>query len=163
MDNRSYYTFSEYMKKNGSHLTASMEDYLEMIYRLSVNTGFTRINELSDALNVHPPSATRMVQRLGKQNLLKYEKYGAIILKDEGKALGKILLKRHNTIETFLKIMGIPKDILLIETEKIEHTISEETNKCLEEYISFINKNPDIEERFRDFRNGRAEVTAENK
>ena len=100
-----------------------------------------------------------MVQRLGKQNLLKYEKYGAIILKDEGKALGRILLKRHNTIETFLKIMGIPKEILLIETEKIEHTISEETNKCLEEYISFINKNPDIEKKFRNFRNGRAEDT----
>lgn len=54
MDNRNYHTFSEYMKKNENLLTASMEDYLEMIYRLSLDTGFTRINELSDALNVHP-------------------------------------------------------------------------------------------------------------
>lgn len=162
MDNMDYHTFSEYMKKSGNLLTASMEDYLEMIYRLSVNTGFTRINELSDALNVHPPSATRMVQRLGKQNLLKYEKYGVIILKDEGKLLGELLLKRHNTIETFLKIMGIPKGILLTETEKIEHTISEDTTKCLEDYISFINKNPDIEERFNEFRNSKAKETAKN-
>ena len=77
-----------------------------MIYRLSLKSGFTRINELSDALNVHPPSATRMVQRLGKQDLLKYEKYGVIVLKDEGKILGEFLLKRHNIIETFLKKLG---------------------------------------------------------
>lgn len=152
MDNRNYHTFSEYMKKNENLLTASMEDYLEMIYRLSLDTGFTRINELSDALNVHPPSATRMVQRLGKQNLLKYEKYGVIILKDEGKVLGELLLNRHNTIETFLNIIGIPEDLLLVETEKIEHTICEDTAKCFEDYILFINNNPDIKKRFNEFK-----------
>jgi len=150
---RNYHTFSEYMKKNENLLTASMEDYLEMIYRLSLKSGFTRINELSDALNVHPPSATRMVQRLGKQNLLKYERYGVIILKDEGKVLGELLLKRHNIIETFLKKIGVPEEILLIETEKVEHTISEDTSKCFENYISFINSNPDVEERFHKFKN----------
>lgn len=148
-----YYTFSEYMKKNENLLTASMEDYLEMIYRLSIETGFTRINELSNALNVHPPSATRMVQRLGKQNLLKYERYGVIILKEEGKTLGELLLKKHNTIEKFLKAMGVPENILLIETEKIEHTISEDTAKCFENFILFINNNPNVEEKFNEFKN----------
>jgi Mn-dependent DtxR family transcriptional regulator len=140
------------MKKNENLLTASMEDYLEMIYRLSFNSGFTRINELSDALNVHPPSATRMVQRLGKQNLLKYERYGVIILKEEGKVLGEVLLKRHNIIENFLQILGIPETILLIETEKIEHTISEETTKCIIDFIAFIKNNPDVTDAYNDFR-----------
>lgn len=154
---RDYHTFSEYMKKNENFLTASMEDYLEMIYRLSLKSGFTRINELSDALNVHPPSATRMVQRLGKQNLIKYEKYGVIILKDEGKILGELLLKKHNTIEKFLRTLGIPENILLIETEKIEHTITIETAKCFEDFISFISKNLDVEERFTKFKNDQKE------
>ena len=152
MDNNDYYTFSEYMKKSENLLTASMEDYLEMIYRLSFNSGFTRINELSEALNVHPPSATRMVQRLGKLNLLKYERYGVIILKDEGKILGEILLKRHNIIENFLQILGIPEKILLIETEKIEHTISEETTKCIMNFIAFIDDNPDVTNAYEEYR-----------
>lgn len=151
MDNN-YYTFNEYMKKNENLLTASMEDYLEMIYRLSFRSGFTRINELSDALNVHPPSATRMVQRLGEQNLLKYEKYGVIILKEEGKTLGEFLLKRHNIIETFLKRLGVPEDVLLVETEKVEHTISENTTKCFKSFIDFMNANKDVEERFNDYK-----------
>ncbi len=150
--NNNYYTFSEYMKNNDNKLTASMEDYLEMIYRLSSDRGFTRINELSDALNVHPPSATRMVQRLGKQNLLKYEKYGVIMLKDEGKLLGELLIKRHQTIETFLRLMNIPDNMLLNETEKIEHTLSAETLKCFQKYISFINDNPDILEKFKSYK-----------
>jgi Mn-dependent DtxR family transcriptional regulator len=157
MENKEYHTFSEYMKKNENLLTASMEDYLEMIYRLSMKSGFTRINELSDALNVHPPSATRMVQRLGKLNLLKYEKYGVIILYDEGKSLGELLLKRHKIIETFLRTMGIPEEILLKETEKIEHTISEDTAKCFEDFVLFIKNNHDIEEKYNNFKNNQKE------
>lgn len=148
MDGQSYYTFSEYMKNNDNQLTASMEDYLEMIYRLSSGKGFTRINELADALNVHPPSVTRMVQRLGRLNLLKYERYGAIILEDEGMSLGRMLMNRHNTIEQFLKLMGVRDNVLLEETEKIEHTLSPETLECFEKYIYFIRDNADILEKF---------------
>lgn len=155
MDNNDFRTFSEYMKKEDNSLTASMEDYLEMIYRLSINTGFTRIHELSDALNVQPPSATKMVQRLGELGLLKYEKYGVIILEEEGKKAGEALIKRHNTIEALLKVLGISEKAVLAETEKVEHTLSDETIKCFEEYVSFIKENPDVVIRFNDFINAK--------
>jgi len=144
MDINDFRTFSEYMKKEDNTLTASMEDYLEMIYRLSMDTGFTRISELSDALNVQPPSTTKMVQRLGELNLLKYEKYGVIMLEESGKKMGESLLKRHNTIEAFLKVLGVSQKSILEETEKVEHTISDETIQCFEEYIDFIKENPDV-------------------
>lgn len=152
MENKDYHTFNEYMKKSETTLTASMEDYLEMIYRLSLYSGFTRINELSQALNVHPPSATRMVQRLGKLNLIKYEKYGVIILKEEGNLLGELLLKRHETIEQFLRILGVSEKLLLVETEKIEHTICEDTVKCFEQLISFMEKSPNVKDAYFSYR-----------
>ena len=150
MDN-DFRTFSEYMKKEGNSLTASMEDYLEMIYRLSLNTGYTRIHELSASLNVQPPSATKMVQRLGELKLLKYEKYGVISLEENGREMGESLLKRHNIIETLLKILGVSEKVILVETEKVEHTLSIETIKCFEKYINFINDNPDIIIKFNDY------------
>lgn len=153
MGNNNFHTFSEYMKKEDHSLTASMEDYLEMIYRLSMDTGFTRIHELSDSLNVQPPSATRMVQRLAELQLIKYEKYGVIMLKEDGKCMGKALLKRHNTIEEFLRVLGISETGLLMETEKIEHTISEDTIKCFEEYMNFLKDNPEIIIKFDAYRN----------
>lgn len=153
MDNTDFHTFSESMKKEGNSLTASMEDYLEMIYRLSLNTGFTRIHELSDALNIQPPSATKMVQKMNELGILKYEKYGYIMLEENGRLLGKKLLKRHETIEELLRVLGVSEDIILIETEKMEHTISEVTIHCFEEYIEFINNNLDIMRRFIDYKN----------
>ncbi|MPM06699.1 Transcriptional regulator MntR [bioreactor metagenome] len=145
-------TFSEYMKKEDHSLTASMEDYLEMIYRLSPTTGFVRIHELSDALSVSPPSVTKMVQKLHELGLIKYEKYGYIILEDKGKAIGEMLLRRHNHIEALLSILGISSPIIVSETEKIEHTICDETIACIEEFIGFMRCNPDVATRYYDYR-----------
>jgi Mn-dependent DtxR family transcriptional regulator len=151
MKNNTFRTFHGYMKYEDHLLSASMEDYLEMIYRLSKDTGFTRINELADALNVHPPSATRMVQKLGLMNLLQYERYGVIMLRPEGKKLGALLLERHHTIETFFRVIGVNTESLLAETEKVEHTLSDETVKCFERFISFAEENPDVLNRFKLF------------
>jgi Mn-dependent DtxR family transcriptional regulator len=151
MNNQDFRTLSGYMKKEGHLLSAAMEDYLEMIWRLSRDTGFTRINELSEALNVHPPSATRMVQKLGMMNLLQYERYGVIQLRAEGKRLGELLLERHNVIENFFRLLGISEDQLLAETEKVEHMLSDETIKSFQKYISFTNDNPDVQERWNEY------------
>ena len=151
MGNNSFYTFNEYMKNDEDSLTASMQDYLEMIYRLSVNTGFSRVRELSDALNVQPPSVTKMVQKLAKLKLLKYERYGVIILTEEGKMHGVELLNRHNIIENFLKILGIAEEEILTETEKIEHAISTKTAKCFERFIEFSKDNQEITNKLKSY------------
>ncbi|MTK13638.1 MAG: transcriptional regulator MntR [Clostridiaceae bacterium] len=151
MDNNEFYTFYEYMRKGENSLTASMEDYLEMIYRLSINIGFTRVHDLSHALNVQPPSVTKMIQKLAELKLLKYEKYGVIMLEDEGKQIAKRLINRHNTIEKFLKLLGTPEGKILEETEKVEHAISSETVKCFQNYINFMKDNPDIYVKFKNY------------
>ena len=153
MKKNDFRTFSGYMKDEENLLSASMEDYLEMIYRLSMKTGFTRIHELSDALHVHPPSATRMVQKLGELDLLLYEKYGVIVLNEKGRNRGELLLNRHHTIESFFRLFGIPEEELLTETEKAEHTLCDKTIECFNEFISFVKENPDVMGRFKGFRN----------
>lgn len=150
MSDNEFYTFREYMKHDGS-LTAAMEDYLEMICRLSRSTGFTRVNSLATALNVQPPSATKMVQKLAEINLVNYEKYGIITLTKQGQKLGNQLLARHSIIEDFLKLLGITKGVLE-ETEKIEHTINAHTMSCLAKFVNFLKSRPDIIEDFKIFK-----------
>ena len=152
MAKNDFYTFNEYMKKEDNLLTASMEDYLEMIYRLSLDSGFTRIHELSDALNVQPPSATKMVQKLAELKFLKYKKYGVLVLEEDGKKHGEALLNRHNIIENFLRILDVSETEVLEETEKIEHTISNQTTKCFKGFVQFIKDNPDIAVEFKTYR-----------
>lgn len=151
MTEHEFFTFREYMKKEDGPLTASMEDYLEMIYRLSKKTGFTRIQDLAGALNVQPPSATKMVQKLAEKDLINYKKYGTIVLSKEGRKTGKALLERHRLIEDFLKLLGLTQGILE-ETEKIEHTISPQTMACLADFVGFLRLRPDIISEFEEYR-----------
>jgi len=137
------------MKKDDK-LTASMEDYLEMICRLSRDKGYTRTFDLAQSLNVQPPSTTRMIQRMSELGLVNYEKYGVITLSPKGKEIGEALLQRHTMVEEFLRLIGITEDILK-ETEKIEHTIGTKTLRCLAELTSFLKSNPAIIEEFRNF------------
>ncbi len=151
-----FFTFREYMKKDDALLTASMEDYLEMIYRLSREFGFTRINDLATALNVQPPSATKMVQKLADVGVVNYEKYGMILLSKKGEEMGRALLERHQIIEDFLNFLGISDDVLE-ETEKIEHTISTQTLNCLADFVEFFNSRPEVIREFHLFRKTRGE------
>jgi len=138
-----FFTFREYMKKDEDLLTASMEDYLEMIYRLTRQNGFTRIHDLATALNVQPPSATKMVQKLADVGVLNYEKYGMILLSKKGEVMGKALLERHQIIEGFLRLLGISGDVLE-ETEKIEHTISPQTLNRIKNFVDFFKARPEV-------------------
>ncbi|MGG7144712.1 metal-dependent transcriptional regulator [Clostridium nigeriense] len=142
---KGFYTFNNYLKGNTSLITASMEDYIEMIYRLSSETGFTRVGDLSKALNVKPSSITKMIKKLDELNLVNYEKYGYIKLTSNGSSYGEYLLYRHNTIEKFLKTIGVNENILE-ETEKIEHVLSKETFERIEYFIEIIEYHPIIKE-----------------
>lgn len=131
-------------------LTASMEDYLEMIFRLSENEGFTRINDIASYLNVQAPSVTKMVQKLSDKSLVNYERYGIIRLTPAGKKLGHYLLVRHNTLYEFLDLIGV-KESLHEDVEGIEHNISENTMKYIITLVDFFNDNPALKKQFEKY------------
>ncbi|CFX26496.1 Iron dependent repressor, diptheria toxin type [Syntrophomonas zehnderi OL-4] len=136
-------------------LTSSMEDYLEMICRLVGTKGYTRISDLAAALNVQPPSASKMVQRLADASLVHYQKYGLIKLTEKGKTLGEYLLYRHATIERFLKLLGVTEGILEA-TEKIEHSLSKETVTKISHLLSFFEEQPHLKDQFARYSKNRA-------
>lgn len=128
-------------------LTPSMEDYIEMIYRLSSNHRFIRVNDLAERLNVQPPSVTKMMQKLHDKDLLNYERYGVISLTDEGERLGLFFLMRHNTLKELLYLLGADKN-LQRDVEQIEHHIYGDTFKSLYALVKFLQENKSILEHF---------------
>ncbi len=138
---RKFYTVRGYslQSQEDNVLTPSMEDYLEMAYRLGKAKGYTRTSDLAEALNVQPPSASKMVQKLAEMGYLNYEKYGAVEFTERGQKTGEYLLKRHETIEKFLTMIGVVTNTLE-DTEKIEHSISEETYQHITLFFQFMEK-----------------------
>lgn len=144
------------LSQNKNLLTSAMEDYLEMIYRNSLVEGYMRINTLSDLLNVAAPSATKMVQKLSKLGLLDYKKYGIIFLTENGREIGRFLLDRHNTIQQFLRNLGVSDDIL-IETELIEHYVSVTTLNKIGLFNKFLQNNTEVSKKLSEFVNSNTE------
>lgn len=140
---KEFYTVRGYelLMLENKEITSAMEDYLEMIYRTSLENEQIRIKNLANLLNVKASSVTKMVQKLSGLGLLSYQKYGPISLTEQGKHLGSYLLNRHNIIEDFLKLIG-SKTNALKETELIEHYISYETLTNLEKLKTFLLNNP---------------------
>jgi len=125
-ENNKFYTLKGYALLEGKAITSSMEDYLEMIYRIHSSGEVVRISALAEKLNVKPSSATKMVGNLKKQGLVSSEKYSYIKLTDTGSELGKYLVFRHDTLHQFLCYINQSKNELE-QVEKIEHFINTQT------------------------------------
>lgn len=137
-----FFTVRGYQMKSKEPLTPSMEDYLEMIYKMCKEKGYARIKELATSLNVRASSCTKIVQKLAKDGYLIYEKYAIIQLTKKGNLYGAYLIKRHKIIEEFLDLLGI-KETIIKDTELLEHHISSELLlrlQCLNRLLKKNNK-----------------------
>jgi len=127
------------MKKR---LSESMEDYLEIIYRLEKKKGFARTSDISSFFGHKPSSVTGMLQKLDEQALVNYEKYRGVTLTAKGKQLAKDVSRRHETLVSFLKVLGIDKEIAEEDACRIEHAVHKETIERLRKFVGFVQKAP---------------------
>lgn len=147
-----FFTERGYEKNREFDLSPCMEDYLEMIYRLSRPEGYTRAKKIADNLNVSAASVTKMIKKLSEKNYLHYEKYGVIRLTSKGYKVGEYLLKRHNFLEEFLTTLGA-KGNLQKQVERIEHHISYDSFQILACFLKFLQQNPHIISEFHKYKN----------
>lgn len=132
MDNPAgFYTMKGYSLQESGRMTNAMEDYLEMIARLSMEHAPVRVNDLARALHVKAPSVTKMVQQLAGSGYLHAKKYGEIVLTDQGRSIGDYLLYRHEVLERFLCRLN-RSESELEQVEKIEHFLDRRTVRNLE-------------------------------
>ena len=133
--NTDFYTFRGYQLNNSAQLTSSMEDYLEMIFRMLKNQDVVRIHELAARLHVKPSSASKMVNNLRCLGLVDFEKYGYIKLTVKGLAVGEYLIYRHDVLNKLLCLINNSDDETE-QVEKIEHFLNEKTIRNIEKHLN---------------------------
>lgn len=104
--------------------TPSMEDYIEQIYLQLEARGDARVSDVAEALSVLPSSVTKMAQRLDREGYVIYERYRGLELTEKGLKFGKKLVKRHELLEQFLRIIGVEEENIYDDVEGIEHHMS---------------------------------------
>ena len=133
-DFEGFYTLKGYSLLENNAITSSMEDYLEMIYRMHSKDEIVRISTLSEMLHVKPSSASKMVANLKKQNLVISKRYGYITLTEMGIELGKYLVFRHNILHRLLCHINQSSNELE-QVEKIEHFINMDTVENISKFL----------------------------
>ncbi|WP_391204882.1 transcriptional regulator MntR [Psychrobacillus sp. L4] len=127
--------------------TPSMEDHIEQIYMLIEQKGYARVSDIAEALSVLPSSVTKMVQKLDKDGFLIYEKYRGLTLTTKGMKMGKKLVKRHDLLEDFLRIIGVKEENIYKDVEGIEHHLSWNSIDRIADLVLFLEENSSIQSR----------------
>lgn len=130
-----FYTLKGYSLLEHTKITSSMEDYLEMIYRLHQEGPPVRIKELAARLHVKPSSASKMTGNLKEQGLVAFEKYGTVSLTEDGFRLGEYLLFRHQVLHHFFCYVNQSTDELE-QVEKVEHFMEPKTVYNIQKWLN---------------------------
>ena len=123
--------------------TPRLEDYLEAIYSLFEEKGYANMVDISDRLQVRPPTVTSMVQKLAKKGYLIHEPYRGMRLTEAGERQARWVVSRHRVIFEFLSMLGVEEKTAYQDTEGIEHQIQAETFRRIEGLVKFLRNNPD--------------------
>ncbi len=122
----------------------AIEDYLKTIYLLAEEEGQERVStsRIAEAREVKPASATNMVQRLARLNLVDYEKHFGVRLTQQGRQIALEVIRHHRLIELYLmEALGFSWDEVHEQADILEHVISEK----LEERIASALNHPTVD------------------
>lgn len=116
-------------------ITESVEEYLEIIYRLHERGETVTTTSIARELKVSPASATEMLQKLANQGYLKYAPYRGVTLTLEGEKIGKKVLRKHRVVEKFLGTLGLAKSRVHKEACELEHHIPDDLERAIHERV----------------------------
>lgn len=125
-------------------MTYSEENYLKVIYHLSLNQnkGITT-NSIANEMESKPSSVTDMVQKLADKGLVIYKKYQGVALTDEGRFTALMIVRKHRLWEVFLlEKLDFSWDEVHDVAEQLEHIKSEKLIDKLEEFLDFPTEDP---------------------
>lgn len=121
-----------------------MEDYLEVISELVELKGYASPTDISNYMDVSPPSVTKMLRRLDTDGYLKYTKYQGLKLTSKGKTIANDIRQKHSDLLEFFELIGVDANIANKDVEGIEHHLNPKTMKQLRKFTIFLKSNPDL-------------------
>jgi DtxR family transcriptional regulator, Mn-dependent transcriptional regulator len=114
-------------------VTEAVEDYVKAIYSLQhgreepVST-----SALAERLDVTAGSATGMVKKLARLELVRHVPYRGFVLTALGRRLALEVIRHHRLLELYLaEAFDMPWDQVHAEAEALEHVLSEELEELI--------------------------------
>lgn len=124
-------------------LSASLEDYLEVIFHLEQSHRVARAKDIADQMNVQRASVTGALRALAQRGLVNYSPYSYITLTPEGRAIARDIIHRHDTLKTFfMDTLQLDPTQAEANACRIEHAIDPVAMERLVQFVEFIKTCP---------------------
>jgi DtxR family transcriptional regulator, Mn-dependent transcriptional regulator len=125
--------------------TDRLEEYLETIfYLITKNKSPAKTKQISDELNVSPPSVTEMIQKLNSSGLVEYTPYQGVELTEKGTDEAIRIKRKHQVLETFLvDVLNFDRKEAHKEACELEHAVSDSVLEKIYEFLGSPEYCPD--------------------
>ena len=118
------------------NITISKENYLKAIAEAQSEGEAVIAASLARWLDVSPPAVTAAIKRLKRDDLIHVSDQGEITLTPQGQTIANRVLNRHHLIERMLtEIFGMEWYKVHDEAEQLEHAVSEDFERKLQEKL----------------------------
>ena len=133
-----------------SKLSASLEDYLEIICNLLKTGDNVKAVEVAKKLNISRASVSEALAKLAERNLIVYDSHKGITITTEGLKKAQDVILKHNTLTAFFEeTLGLKKDVAEDNACKIEHVISDDVFKRIMKFQQYCENNKEITDNFK--------------
>lgn len=114
--------------------TATLEEYLEIIYKLS-HEGVVRPSQIAESMGVSGPTVTATLKRLESRGLVS--RTGTdVVLTREGMAYSLDIVRKHRIAERFLvDVLGLDWEAAHEDACLLEHALSPRVLEALERFL----------------------------
>lgn len=116
-------------------LIESREDYLERILILEEEKGIVRSIDIAQSMNFSKASVSIAMKKLKDNGLILVDEKGHISLTDKGKEIAESTYSRHKVLSKLFIYFGVNKETAKKDACKVEHDISEDTFKAIQNFI----------------------------
>ena len=131
------------MPKIAKKLSSSLEDYLEAILDLTVNSAHAHVRDIAKRLGVGKPAVTAALKVLASRKLVNYAPYKPITLTKRGQAASEIVRRRHDILKDFMtSVLGLDEDSANSNACRVEHAIDSDFRKRLGMFAEYIHHAP---------------------
>lgn len=111
--------------KTDEVLSATVEEYLETIYNMSMEDEVVIGARLAERFKVSAPTVTEMLKRLVRSGYIEMDNRRHVALTEEGIRAAEAVLRRHRLTERFLvDMLGMQWHQVHEEACRLEHFIS---------------------------------------
>jgi len=114
---------------------ALIEDYVELIADLLQTTREARTTDIARRFGVSHPTAIKNIARLKSAGLVESRPYRGVFLTEEGELLAQKVRRRHRIVVDLLICLGVPTETAELDSEGIEHHISDDTLTVFEQFL----------------------------